>query len=60
MHCKNTVMISKTIIIEYSFVLTHSVPVPLDSSCINIIYDEGLTNYRELGFCMGHEIGNSS
>ena len=41
---------------------THSVPVPLDGSIINIISDEGLTNHHELDFCMGYEIilGNSS
>ena len=40
----------------------HSVPVPPDSSSVNVISDEGLTNDHELDFCMGHEIihGNSS
>ena len=40
----------------------HSVPVPPDSSSVNIISDEGLTNDHELDFCMGHEIihGNSN
>ena len=40
----------------------HSVPVPPDSSSVNIISDEGMTNDHELDFCMGHEImpGNSS
>ena len=34
----------------------HSVPVPPDSSSVNVISDEGLTNDHELDFCMGHEI----
>ncbi|KAI6646431.1 Nucleoprotein TPR [Oopsacas minuta] len=34
----------------------HSVPVPPDSSSINIASDEGLTNDHELDFDIGHDI----